>query len=108
MFILFIILSLNNYFRLGPWIVTVTDEEGSNDRVADEASKKASSERRSGDAKPYKENYNFKRDNALAVDGITKEALESIDGVISVEPDFIRYASTVWGIDRLDQPNLPL
>ncbi len=66
----------------GPWIVRITPGDGNNERVSNEASSKSSSLR--GGGKPYKLKYNFMRDNSIAVDGITRDELESIEGVVSV------------------------
>ena len=47
--------------------------------------------------------------NAVVLTGLSKAELENFNEVINVLPDLPVYAAAYsWGIDRIDQPSLPL
>jgi len=47
--------------------------------------------------------------NAVVLEGLRKDELEKFSEVVSVYPDLPVYPTAYsWGIDRIDQPSLPL
>lgn len=47
--------------------------------------------------------------NAVVLEGLSKSVLQTLSEVVSVYPDLPVYPTAYsWGIDRIDQPSLPL
>eukprot|EP01036_Dinobryon_divergens_P034208 gene34208-44193_t len=102
----------------GPWIVSV--DYGTNEKFIESAMKIYLSIQKNNakivSGKDSTQSFVVKGSfidptgmNAVVLEGLRKDELEKFSEVVNVFPDLPVYSTTYsWGIDRIDQPSLPL